>query len=117
MTAVPSSSGWANSAGGQIQCSPDSARGKVEKNGDATARGWTADPRSWTNPGKVSSADRAAPPATEAASRTSTAKPALARTMAAAKPFGPAPTILAVGGIDHTSDSTQNEKPIARGPN
>src|SRR5271156_4701441 len=100
MTAVPSSSGWASAAEGQIQCKPASASGKVEKKGDATASGCTADPKSCTKPGRVSAADRVAPPATELASRTSTEKPARARTMAAAKPFGPAPTIVAVGGTD-----------------
>ncbi len=69
--------------------------------------GMNAEPRSCTNPCRVSSADREAPPATEAASSTSTVKPALANTMAAAKPFGPAPNDF--GGAAHrsTSDSTQ----------
>src|SRR5580704_13993585 len=98
MTAVPSSRGCASSAEGQIQRSPASSSGRVEKKGEVTAIGCTADPRSWRKPGKVSSAERAPPPATDAASLTSTAKPALARTMAAANPLGPAPTMVAVAG-------------------
>src|SRR5688500_19663850 len=46
-------------------------------------------------PGRVSSAERAAPPAVSFASRTRTEWPACAMVIAAARPFGPAPTITA----------------------
>src|SRR5271163_659035 len=46
---------------------------------------------------------RAAPPAVGSASNTSTPKPACAKTMAAAKPFGPAPTTHALRLISRRS--------------
>src|SRR5713101_362148 len=50
---------------------------------------------SWMNPGIVSASDRVPPPMVDSASSTRTDLPAPARTMAAASPFGPAPTITA----------------------
>src|ERR687898_3152300 len=47
------------------------------------------------NPGRVNASDRTAPPGSLAPSRTSTERPALASTIAAARPFGPAPTTMA----------------------
>src|SRR5262249_38092818 len=54
-----------------------------------------AEQRSWTKPGRVSSAERVPPPSLEAASSTRTERPARARVMAAARPLGPAPTTTA----------------------
>ena len=65
------------------------------KNGEPTASGWTAEPKSWKKPGIVSSSVRAAPPACGCASKTSTRTPLCARVMAAARPLGPAPTMQA----------------------
>src|SRR5438093_10809360 len=49
------------------------------------------------NPGSVSSAERPPPPIVRSASKTITFLPARARTMAAARPFGPDPTTTASG--------------------
>src|SRR5438046_2030212 len=57
--------------------------------------GCTAEQRSWTNPGSVSSPEREPPPTSGAASSTSTCAPACCRRTPAARPFGPAPTISA----------------------
>ena len=46
---------------------------------------------SWRKPGSVSSSVRTAPPGASAASSTRTERPASARRIAAASPFGPAP--------------------------
>src|ERR1035437_7287382 len=54
-----------------------------------------AEQMSWTKPGTVSSAEREPPPTVSAASTSSTERPAWARRMAAARPFGPAPTTTA----------------------
>lgn len=54
-----------------------------------------AEQTSCTKPGKVSAAERAPPPGSGCASRTSTLRPARARTIAAASPLGPAPTTTA----------------------
>ena len=59
--------------------------------------GWIAEQTSWTKPGSVSSAVRIPPPTVSAASSTSTERPARASTIAAASPFGPAPTTTASG--------------------
>ena len=69
--------------------------GSVEKNGEASAIGCTADPKSCRNPGSVSGRVRAPPPGCGSASNTSTRSPACASTMAAARPFGPAPITTA----------------------
>ena len=68
--------------------------------GTATRRpsGCTAEQTSWTNPGRVSSAERVPPPTVSAPSTTSTERPAWARVMAAARPLGPAPTTTASYG-------------------
>ena len=50
---------------------------------------------SWTNPGKVSAAERAPPPMVSCASSTSTERPVCATVIAAANPFGPEPTTMA----------------------
>ena len=50
---------------------------------------------SWTKPGSVSSAERDPPPIVSAASSTRTERPARARAIAAARPFGPEPTTTA----------------------
>src|SRR6266478_8575092 len=54
-----------------------------------------AEQTSCTNPGSVSSAERAPPPIVEFASRTRTEYPARVRVIAAARPFGPDPTTTA----------------------
>ncbi len=71
-------------------------RGRCQrKAGEARSSGWTAEQTSWRNPGSVSSAVRHPPPGSSAASYTSTARPARARTSAATNPLGPAPTTMA----------------------
>jgi len=55
---------------------------------------WTAEQTSCRNPGCVSDSVRAPPPGASFASRTSKRRPARARTMAADKPLGPAPTTI-----------------------
>src|SRR6516225_2027009 len=50
---------------------------------------------SWTKPGRVSSVERAPPPTVSLASSTRTDSLAWARRIAAASPFGPAPTTTA----------------------
>src|ERR1700681_3247168 len=50
---------------------------------------------SWMNPGSVRASDRAPPSIIDCASSTRTDLPALVRSMAAASPFGPAPTTMA----------------------
>src|SRR5215210_8358260 len=54
-----------------------------------------AEQTSWTNPGSVSSAERAAPPTVSPASKSSTDQPARASVIAAPNPFGPAPITTA----------------------
>src|SRR5215216_6378693 len=93
--ADPSSKGWASGAGGWIHSRPCSSSGSVRKNGEAYPRGCMAEPRSWTNPGSVSSAERVPPPTVSSASSTATERPARASSTAAASPFGPAPTTTA----------------------
>ncbi len=93
--ALPSSSGWARSISGWAHSRPWSERGSVRKNGEAAASGCTAEHTSCVTPGIVSSADMAPPPARSAASITSTERPARAMVIAAASPFGPAPTTTA----------------------
>src|SRR3954451_18194521 len=56
-------------------------------------------------PGNVSSPERAPPPGTEAASRTSTEIPFRARWTAAARPFGPLPITTAVRCIQASKSS------------
>ena len=97
-TAVPSSSGWASGASPWIQFRPWSANGSDEKKGEPAARGWTAEPKSCRNPGRVRGRVRHAPPGVGWASYTSTARPACASTMAPARPFGPEPMMWAVVG-------------------
>ena len=96
VTAVPSSSGCASGAGGSIHLSPNSSSGSDRKNGDATPIGKHDDPTSFLKPGSVSSAVEHAPPMFSLRSNTVTATPHCARVTAAASPFGPEPTILAV---------------------
>ena len=96
-TAVPSSSGCASASSGWTSSSPCSASGSSRRNGEASGCGWTAEQMSWTKPGSVSSAERDPPPIVSAASSTRTERPARARAMAAASPFGPAPTTTASG--------------------
>src|SRR5262249_7205942 len=52
--------------------------------------------RSWTKPGRVNSKERAPPPGCSSASSTATDHPARATVIAAARPFGPAPTTTAL---------------------
>ena len=51
---------------GCTSSTPISASGRVRKNGDAGASGWTAEQTSCTKPGSVSSAERAPPPTVSA---------------------------------------------------
>ena len=71
MPARPPSRGWAYETSGVIHSmrlrSPN-----ARKNGELSAAGWTAEPTSWRNPGRVSSAVRTPPPAVSEASRTRT---------------------------------------------
>src|SRR3954468_16014204 len=62
-----------------------------------------AEQMSCTKPGKVSSAERLPPPIVSRASTTSTERPARASVIAAARPFGPAPTTIASRGPLPTS--------------
>ncbi len=57
--------------------------------------GWTAEPMSWRKPGTVRGRVLTEPPRVEFASRTRTERPRWARTMAAERPLGPEPTIIA----------------------
>src|SRR5947207_12145119 len=58
------------------------------------------------NPGSVSCAERTPPPIVGSASKTTTDRPARARTIAAASPFGPEPITTASGAlIVRTEDS------------
>jgi hypothetical protein len=93
--ADPSSKGWASGADGWIHSRPCSPSGSVLKNGEAYPRGCMAEPRSWTKPGSVTSAERVPPPTVSSASSTATERPPLASSTAAARPFGPAPTTTA----------------------
>src|SRR4051794_28301833 len=56
--------------------------------------GCTLEQVSCTNPGAVRVSDRMPPPGVSAASYTTTDNPARASTIAAASPFGPAPTTI-----------------------
>ena len=96
-TAVPSSSGCASAAGGSIHTRPSRDRSSSRKNGDAAPSGWNAEHTSWTNPGRVSSAERQPPPIVSFASYTVTECPLRASSMAADRPFGPLPTTIASG--------------------
>ena len=66
------------------------------RNCEPTAIGWIAEQWSCSRPGMIASLVRVPPPISSAASRTVTWRPALARATAAARPFGPAPTTIAV---------------------
>ena len=59
--------------------------------------GYTDDPRSWRNPGKVVSAVEQPPPACAFLSKTVAATPDRAKVIAAANPFGPDPMTQAFG--------------------
>src|SRR6266511_1445997 len=100
--AEPSSSGWASAAGGCTISRPWRSSGSPRRNGEASASGWTAEQTSWWKPERVSSAVRQPPPAVAPASSTRTERPALARTIAAASPLGPAPTTTASGSLPLT---------------
>ena len=78
---------------------PWADRSMSRKAGEASSSGCTAEQTSWRNPGSVSSAVRQPPPGSSAASYTSTARPARARTSAATSPFGPAPTTMASAAL------------------
>src|SRR5262249_25786843 len=95
ITAGPSSTGCASIAGGSTHSTPWAASGTVRKNGETTAIGWTAEQTSCRQPGRVSASDRQPPPTVSAASTTLTDRPAFASTIAAARPFGPAPITMA----------------------
>ena len=82
---------------GSIISSPWAASGSVRRNGEPTASGWIAEHTSWRYPGSVSSAVAVPPPTCSDRSHTSTERPARASSMAAARPFGPAPTTTASG--------------------
>src|SRR6266850_7154511 len=101
-TALPSSNGCASGASGWTQRSPNSDRRIELKNGDAAAIGWNAEHTSWTKPGRVSAAERVPPPISSFASYTVTDRPERAIAIAAAKPFGPAPTTTASGMLSRT---------------
>ena len=93
--ALPSSSGWAQSTSGQRHSRPWRSSSSDCRNGDPTAIGWTAEQRSCTSPGTVSSPLRVPPPMVSSASSTVTASPSRARATAQASPFGPEPTTIA----------------------
>src|SRR5438876_5433569 len=100
-TAVPSSSGCADAAGGSTQ---SISRSSSRKNGEPRPIGCTAEQRSWTKPGSVSSALLVPPPMVSAASCTSTSRPACASVTAAASPFGPEPMTTASGSEPRPDD-------------
>jgi len=80
---------------------PNCAKGKVRKNGDASAMGWTAEQTSCTNPGSVNGLDRAPPPIASLASSTKTDRPVCASTIAAASPLGPDPIVVSALHVLH----------------
>ena len=57
--ALPSSSGCARSISGHSHSSPCRSRSSERRKGEPTAIGWVAEQSSWSNPGTVSSLDRA----------------------------------------------------------
>src|SRR5438132_1695642 len=69
---------------------------------------------SCTNPGRVSSAERTPPPITSDASITCTDRPARARVMAAARPFGPAPTTTASSTCFPSAESVHTTPRLVR---
>ncbi len=87
--------GCANGTAGWRRRAPCVSSPKRRKKGDAAAIGCAAEQTSWRNPGSVSSSVRQPPPILWAASSTRTDSPAAARTTAAARPLGPAPTTSA----------------------
>jgi hypothetical protein len=91
------SRGLANSTSGFANRTPRAARSKRWKKDEATARGCAAEQTSCRKPGRVSSWVRQPPPISGAPSITCTVRPAAARVTAAARPFGPLPTITASG--------------------
>ncbi len=102
-TAVPSSNGCAAATCGWIHSTPNCSSGKLLRNGEPATRGWTAAQTSCRKPGSVSSAVRFPPPIVSLPSITRTECPARAKVIAAASPFGPAPTTTASYlGIDHS---------------
>ena len=94
--ALPPSSGWTQSISGRRQDRPYRSRPSPARNCEPTAIGWIAEQWSCSRPGMIASLVRVPPPMSSAASRTVTWRPALARATAAARPFGPAPTTIAV---------------------
>src|SRR5215831_17998335 len=78
-----------------MYCKPYRSNGSLEKHGEPAANGWTAEQMSCTKPGSVSSADRALPPIVGFASYRRTDFPAVASSIAAIRPFGPAPITIA----------------------
>src|SRR5580658_10335571 len=95
IAARPPSRGWANSTSGRPNVTPRAARSKRRKNDDASASGCDAEQTSCQKPGSVSSSVRQPPPIVGAPSITCTRNPAAAIVTAAARPFGPLPTITA----------------------
>ena len=112
VAAVPSSNGWARSTSGQAHSSPWRSRSRPLSAGESTTRGWVAEQSSWTRPGRVSSLLLAPPPIVVAASRTVTPTPARASVAAQARPFGPAPTTIALA---HASLMDGEGKPVEPG--
>ena len=106
---MPSSNGCASGASGSIHASPSRARSSERMNGDAAPMGWKAEQTSWTKPGRVSSAERHPPPIVSFASYTVTERPLRASSIAAASPFGPAPTTIA-----STTPGRGYERPLWR---
>src|SRR6478609_3306308 len=94
--ALPPSSGWTQSISGRRQDRPYRSRPSPARNCEPTAIGWIAEQWSCSRPGMIASLLRVPPPISSAASRTVTWRPALARATPAARPFGPAPTTIAL---------------------
>ena len=92
-----SSRGCASAISGSSHCTPQRSRASSRQKGESAPIGWMPEQRSWTKPGSMSSADRAPPPISSAASSTRTEMPARASSIAALSPFGPAPTTMASG--------------------
>jgi hypothetical protein len=77
---------------------------RERKKGLALPTGYTEEPRSYRKCSKVVSADEHAPPKIALRSKIVGLIPAEANTIAAAKPFGPEPIIVAV--LKSYSDAT-----------
>ena len=110
----PPSSGWASGAGGSISSTPNRARSRSRKNGDAVEVPWTVEQMSWTKPGSVSSPLRIPPPIVALASYTTHRSPGAGEGDRGGQPVGSGPDDDRVRRVSpHPRPSDPAAEPVA----